>query len=96
MTKTSKKQEQDQDNVAVETEQLPVAVKAEQPSEAAQKAQQQAQAQQQTMVGDNSDVMRGYANFCRVSSTPEDAMDILGPCRAYLATAFVVGGQSRR
>ncbi len=80
MTTTSKKQkqEQDQDNVAVEKEQLPVAAKAEHPSEAAQKAQQQAQAQQQTIVVDDSDVTSGYANFCRVSSTPEELILDLG------------------
>ncbi len=74
MTTKSKKlkQDQDQDNVAVETEQPQVAAKAEQPSEAAEKAQQQ------TIVVDDSNGASGYANFCRVSSTPEELILDLG------------------
>ncbi|GAB5441576.1 MAG: hypothetical protein Fues2KO_19250 [Fuerstiella sp.] len=45
---------------------------------AAAAGQQQAQAPQQELVVDDSQAHAGYANFCRVSSTPEELILDLG------------------
>ncbi len=49
------------------------------PAEAAAEAPAEAQGQvQQTLIVDDSNVSAGYANFCRVSSTPEELILDLG------------------
>ncbi len=61
------------DEVATKAEGAATATKA--PEAAAAPAGQQVQ---QTLIVDDSNVSAGYANFCRVSSTPEELILDLG------------------
>ena len=60
-----------------EAKQEEQATQAEAPQQQAA-AQQQQRAVTQTLKVDDSDVVAGYANFCRVQSTPEELILDLG------------------
>ena len=59
-------EEKKADDAAVATAEAPVAAAAAEPQA------------QQTLIVDDSNVAAGYANFCRVSSTPEELILDLG------------------